>query len=215
MLKWKWGYDKASTDKMTLKFGVPESLFEPYIVNKENLEKRAAIMKDGMLYRDGSYLIPDKNAMINYYKPFLEPLVNLSRKATEGYSSRDRLEFLLRFTQDIPYGVPPNDWADKYIAGIFPPPQVFANGWGDCDSKAVLLGCMLSYYPDDYEAIIVHYPGHVMMGFEGVPKPYENYTEYRNKRYILCEQVGPARTKLGQLLKDRGQVKKVEPLVWE
>ena len=56
----------------------------------------------------------------------------------------DPLLSFLNFVQRIPYKQPPEIYHKRYINGYFVPPICLAEGYGDCDSKAVLLADLLA-----------------------------------------------------------------------
>lgn len=56
----------------------------------------------------------------------------------------DPLRQFLSFVQQIPYRQPPEVYKGRFINGFFVPPICLAEGYGDCDSKAILLADLLS-----------------------------------------------------------------------
>lgn len=206
---WKWAYPEEQTDRAILKFGIPKSLFEPYYPVDSVIRKRNQQMSDGMFFQDGRYLRPDMNKMIQYYKPFLEPVATLTQNAQEEENTwRDMIEMLMKFCQDIPYGVPPKYFNDKYIGGLFPPPQVFANGFGDCDSKAVIFCSAASYFRNT-EMVLLFETGHVLPAVKGIPKPYDTFYTYKNEKYIMADTAGPGRNGLGMTTDPYQKINKV------
>ena len=112
----KANYPIRDTDKKTLQFGVPKSMLEPYYDTPEVRAKRKNQMKTGMFKIQGNALIPNHNRMATYYKGFTKPIANFARKVLGSTATQHEVtEFLLRFCQDIPYGVPPTNLNGKYI----------------------------------------------------------------------------------------------------
>jgi hypothetical protein len=72
----------------------------------------------------------------------------------------------------------------RSIAGILPTPQIFVEGWADCDSKAVLLAALLVHDPR-YRLIFIRLPGHIILGIEGIPRPFQKFVDFQGQRYIL------------------------------
>ena len=63
--------------------------------------------------------------MIPFYMGFTSPLYALTiRTLGKDSTPRERVEFLLRFVQDIPYGIPPTRSNSKVISGVLSPPQI-------------------------------------------------------------------------------------------
>ena len=194
---WHWSYPEDVTDEMTSSFGVPKSVFQPYYPSDTATRRRMEIIHNGQFEMEDNQIGPDLNQMINTYRPFLDPISQLVTQAMGGVDSwRARAELVIKFVQDIPYCVPPDDQGGRYTAGIFPPPQVFLNMYGDCDSKVVLYASLLSYF-DNYDILILKETGHILTGLKGIPKPYDKFIEYHNNQYIMAETAGPGRTNLG------------------
>ncbi len=198
---WRWSYPKQATDEMILHFGIPLTMFEPYYPVDSVIQARNRIISEGMFLMEGNYVGPDLNGMIRYYRPFLEPVAMLLDNTLGGNNTwRSRIELAMKFTQDIPYSIPPAEQGEKYTGGIFSPPQVFVNMYGDCDSKVVIFAGILAFY-DDYEVLILQETGHIFTAVAGLPKPYDKFYEYQNKKYIMAETAGPGRYDLG-VIKD-------------
>ncbi len=195
---WTWEIDKPAMDQAAHRFGLPPSIFSPYEATPKVIATREEQIESGMFKYDGKYLVPDIQTLVNYYLPLMRPLYRLLDAVAEqaGLSQRERLQLLMRFCQDIPYGIPPNMHDGKVIAGLFTPPLVLNNAWGDCDSKCVLFSSILLHDPS-YELVFIQSPGHTALGVKGVPRPYEKSITYKGKPYIFCEPVGPRRADLG------------------
>ena len=111
---------------MIRKFGVPKSIFDPFQINKKNIKLRSKVLKKSLYKPEGQIISPDFSQMVPYYMGFTAPLYALTIKTLGRDSSpRERVEFLLRFVQDIPYGIPPTHSNNKVISGVLPPPQNF------------------------------------------------------------------------------------------
>lgn len=196
---WQWKIPEDQTDKEILKFGIPKSLFEPYYPVDSVIKKRNRLMREGMFIQQGRYLKPNLLAMVKNYRKYLRPVASSIEKVSDEYNTwRSKVELLMKFCQDIPYGVPPKNFNNKYIGGVFPPPQVFVNKFGDCDSKTVVFCAAASYF-NEIESIILIETGHVLAAVKGIPKPYDTYYTYKNAKYILADTAGPGRNDLGMI----------------
>ena len=213
LLTWEARFSKGMTDRMVSKFGVPSNFFEPYYLRDDVIAKRKRQMEDGMWSKSSDYIVPDMNAMATYYRGFAKPIAQFMQQSLgQNATWRNQLEFTLRFCQDIPYGIPPDDFGDKKIGEIFTPAQTLVNLYADCDSKAVLFAAIMSYF-EGYEMIYVHVPGHVLLATKGVPSPYDYYFTYKNQKYIYTESVGPGRFAFGRSSSKYRTINKIIPVV--
>ena len=151
--------------------------------------------------------------MVPYYMGFTAPLYALTlRTLGRNSSPRERVELLLRFVQDIPYGIPPTHSNNKVISGVLPPPQIFIEKWADCDSKVLLISSILAHEPR-YKILLVYLENHLLMAFEGLPRRGDQYIIHEGRKFILADPTGPARLPLGNPGSDfKGEFKKVELL---
>ena len=211
--EWKWKYKRVETNEMIKKFGMPQSILEPYQATKKNVKLRNRVIKKSFFKEEGNVLYPDFNRMIPFYMGFTSPLYALTIKTLGKDSTpRERVELLLRFVQDIPYGIPPNRSNSKVISGILSPPQIFIEKWGDCDSKVLLISSILAHEPR-YKILLVYLEKHLLMAFEGRPHPNDSFIVFQGSKFILADPTGPARLQLGNPGPDfKGNFKKIEPL---
>ena len=162
---------------------------------------------------ENNFVGPDLVAMINYYRPFLEPIYILTNQTlSDDYTQREPVELVIKFIQDIPYCIPPVQRDDIYTGGLFPPPQVFVNMYGDCDSKVVIFAGILSYY-ENYEMLILKETGHILSGIKGIPKPYDAFYEYKNEKFIMAETAGPGRNNFGVIKDPYKKINEAIPVV--
>jgi hypothetical protein len=195
---WKWTYDKNKIDELGSQFGVPLDFYEPYIVTDEVLAEREKIMKESLFHEDGDYILPHYPAIVNAHKDFGKKIYDLAEAHLGDKAAfHSRIELIMRFCQDITYRIPPQKWNGKIISGIFPPSISLKEGWGDCDTKAMILSSILANNPN-YKIIAVTVPGHLFLAVKGVPQAYQNTVSYKGEEYIICEPVGPARLELGK-----------------
>ncbi len=210
---WTWSADEVSTDRDILHFGVPKAIFEPYYPVDSVIQNRNRWMQNGLFFQDGRYIKPDLVEMVNYYRKYLQPLALQTQKIlTPEDTWRDYIEYFMKVCQDIPYGVPPKNFNDKYIGGVFPPPQVFVNKFGDCDSKAVVFCAGVSYFKNT-EVVLLYETGHVLPAVKGIPKPYDAFYEYQNEKYIMADTAGPGRNPFGFNTNPYQKINKVSKVV--
>ena len=211
--EWEWKYKRVETNEMIKKFGLPQSILEPYQATKKNVRLRNRVIKESFFKEDRKKLYPDFNRIIPFYMGFTSPLYALTIKTLGKDSTpRERVEFLLRFVQDIPYGIPPNRSNSKVISGILTPPQIFIEKWGDCDSKVLLISSILAHEPR-YKILLVYLENHLLMAFEGRPHPNDSFIVFQGSKFILADPTGPGHLKLGNPGPDfKGNFKKIEPL---
>jgi hypothetical protein len=208
------GNDKKSKGKIKeLRNDEAQSIFEPYQATKKNVRLRNQAIKKSFFKEEGAVLYPDFNRMIPFYMGFTSPLYALTIKTLGKDSTpRERVGFLLRFVQDIPYGIPPTHSNSKVISGILSPPQIFIEKWGDCDSKVLLISSILAHELR-YKILLVYLEKHLLMAFEGRPHPNDSFIVFKGSKFILADPTGPAHLQLGNPSPDfKGDFKKIETL---
>jgi hypothetical protein len=210
--EWRVGFPAEQTESVIHQFGIPHSIFQPFQDTEAVRTARRIVIEEGLFIQENNIVRPDLSKMASQYRGYTQPIADIARQVL-GPSPRQSevVEFLLRFCQDIPYGIPPNEFNGKYTAGIFPPAQVLVNVFGDCDSKAVLFASALSHFGNP-DLVFVHSPGHVSVAIHGVPNPYQKFFVYKNKKYIFAEPVGPGRQALGYAAATSTQVSGVREL---
>ena len=123
---------------MINKFGISKSIFEPFQATEKHVKSRNRIIKTSLFKKEVNVISPDFNCMISFYMWVTSPLYALTiRTLGKDSTPRERVKFLLRFVQDIPYGIPPTRSNSKVLSGVLSPPQIFIEKWGDCDSKVL------------------------------------------------------------------------------
>lgn len=100
--------------------------------------------------RGSGKLIEQVQLRIDYesvYQKSIETVKIYARQLYEhffGSPEFDPLRSFLGFVQQIPYKQPPQIFNKRYINGYFVPLLCLSEGYGDCDTKAVLLADLLS-----------------------------------------------------------------------
>ncbi len=201
LLDVKLSLEQKTTDFAIDKFGVPGWFLKPYSVDKKTILRRKKIMRQGLFKQEGSRLLPDYSAMIQYYRPFVRPVAKLIRQILSGRNAdneRNRIELAMRFVQDIPYAVPPDRRGGKITSGVFSPPEILINGYGDCDSKVILFIGILSYLIDPERIVILRQKNHLLSAVRENPKDGEIFVRYRGKKYLIAETAGTGHFSLGE-----------------
>jgi len=198
---------------MISRFGVPPSIFKPYLLKPDVIKKRKAQIKNGYFRQLGNMIIPDFARIVSDSRPIVSRLAARANKTVkaEKLKFRETIELILAFCQDIPYKAPPNKYKGKIISGLFPPPLSLNKGWADCDSKAVLFASIylsISKSP----VVLLESPGHISCGIRGIPGPYDQSVTYRGKKYIIAEPVGPGKLRLGRARSPYVRVSNFYPL---
>lgn len=208
--EFKWDTDSIEIESFLYRFGLNEKHTEKFHVGKTELEY-------SMMMRKGSTLVFDYNKIVEESRPLVKNLYLKFKVIADQYklSKREKVEFVMRFLQDIPYGIPPDNYKGRYIAGLFPPMEILVNTWGDCDSKSVLMASLLSLDEELFDKMaVITVPGHALLGFKFIPGPYEKYVEYRGEKYIYAEPVGLSRSPLGKTNSPYSHAINVHPLTF-
>jgi hypothetical protein len=204
------------TDNEIAAFGIPKWLFDPYIDNCDNRTIRNNELKAGFFMIQDNLIEVDKSAVIDRYaETFCKPIAELIIQSLEDYgrdTHRDRIEMAIRFVQDIPYCIPDYANSNRHFGGVSSPPGVLRNGYGDCDSKALLFAGILIYLIPADEFVFLNQPDHVLSAVQDNVKEGLTFIRYDDQDFLIAETAGPGRLFLGekgQYYRDRF---KVEPL---
>lgn len=160
--------------------------------------------------------IPDYSKLVSLYQgTVVEIYRNWKRTVdSQNLTKRESVELMLRFLQDYPYGIPPKVIDRKFIGGLLVPPLSLEKGWGDCDSKSLLMASVLSldsYFRDKMAMILV--PGHALLGIEVPTLPYDETYKYRNQTYVVAEPTGLSRTPFGRKNSPYSRLIAIIPLI--
>ena len=214
LLTWTWKSDKKITDRLIATYGISPLLFRPYKNIRSIAKQRRRMIYMGMFKQKGGYIYPDCSKVAVASMPITYPLYNHLEKTIiqKNLSFRDTIELVMRFCQDIPYGIPPKHYNGRHIGGMFPPPLCLNEKYGDCDTKAVLLASILAFNPK-YEIIFIDVPGHLLIGIAGIPRPYDKYVTHLGKDWIYCEPVGPRRILFGVSASPYDKIERIDRLL--
>jgi hypothetical protein len=191
--------DAKKTLKDIARYGVPKSFFEniPTTISKE----REKSIKKGFYEQSGNILKPNRSAIVSFYRPYCKTIAGgiIYLLTNEKSDSRlNRIEMAMKFVQDIPYGVPEIKDTTWEIYGIYSPPEILIQKYGDCDSKAIMFACILSYLIDIKDVLFL-YQGHdhALLAIKGSPTATQKYIEIEKEKYIIADVTGPARLNWG------------------
>ncbi|MFU8843527.1 MAG: hypothetical protein ACNA7V_06945, partial [Bacteroidales bacterium] len=204
------------SDQMIELFGIPASMFEPFINTPDVLAERRHELEKGLFLLRDNIIEVDKSAAVELYgESFCRPIAEFIIKSLEKYgldSRRNRIEYAMRFVQDIPYGIPAYDDKTRHYGGVFPIPKILTEGYGDCDSKAILFAGILLYLIEAEDFVFLNQPDHVLSAIRGTPEKGMTYIRYEGDTFLIAETAGPGRRHLGERGKYFQTRYKVEPL---
>jgi hypothetical protein len=127
--------------------------------------------------------------------------LTLSRTYRELESVQDAT--LSMVATALSYQVPSDEVNGRFTWGLRPPAACLAGGWGDCDSKAVLLASLMNGWKSSggtkTSCLCVEMPGHCLLAVQRIPITGQTYVEFKGEPYILMEAVGPGALPSGQI----------------
>lgn len=110
---------------------------------------------------------------------------------TRGYSSEEVVGAAAALVQTaLAYKIPPAVENGVHTGGIHTPPKALVDGWGDCDTKTVLLASLLANW-SGMRMVGISLPRHYLMGVARIPRQGDVYVEYNGSQYVLIEAAGP------------------------
>lgn len=130
--------------------------------------------------------LQNKQPLKFIYEMFMVSMPN----ASEQYF----VNSVIYFVQSIPYKIPPSEYKGKKTSGLFTPVVCLAEGYGDCDTKSLLLCSILAH---KYELIYLNSTRHAFIGVKMQPTANQEYVEINGIQYVLCEMT--SKWKLGKL----------------
>ena len=203
-----WAFNRWDSDSFLMNFGLNQKEGETFKIGRQELKYSMMKLKNGVVVFDYSKVVEESRTPV---KPLYQALSRIFQK--HGIKGRAKIEFIMRFLQDIPYGIPPTNYEGRFINGMFPPSELLKMGWGDCDSKSILMATLLSFEPRFYNRLaMVLVPGHALLGLELIPGPYDKTVRYLGRTFIYAEPVGIGRTPLGQTNSPYSRSINVQPL---
>jgi len=101
---------------------------------------------------------------------------------------------VVSFVQTLPYKIPPTEYKGKNTSGILAPALCLAEGYGDCDTKSLLLACILAH---KFDLIFLAGDHHAFIGIAYTPRLTDHFVTIDRVEYVLCELT--SRWPLGKL----------------
>jgi len=117
-------------------------------------------------------------------KDSLKFIYDMFEKSLPQVSDEYFINTVIKFVQFIPYKIPPLNYKGKETSGLFAPAICLSEGYGDCDTKSLLLCCILAH---KYELIYLMGANHAFIGIKSIPGKDQEYVEINNSKYVLCE----------------------------
>jgi len=185
-------------------FGVADSLFQYSFTSAADRKKKEQQMKALMAAR-GMTLEESTNVAKISYDWMIEKSrddLRESAAAIEKLSiekdhagSREMLGVFSSFVQNLEFRVPEtyrkNAKGERvFTGGVTMPLETLYNGWGDCDTKSVLLASLLANFPKTSMVFLVG-KKHMFVGIRGTPRMNDRFIEIRGIPYILTEMTTP------------------------
>ncbi len=109
-----------------------------------------------------------------------------------GYrGEREMVGLFASLIQGFEYAVPPEARVDAaggrvLTVGVSVPLETMRNGWGDCDSRSLLLASMLAA-SGRKDLIFLEGDSHLFVGLRIPPRPYDHVARVRGIPYVLLE----------------------------
>lgn len=192
--EFEWQYNKWKLNNYIYDFGLSAQEGEGVRVDKNELQKSNMYLNGGDLYFKYDKIVIDSRSIV---RPLYVEFKRYIR--AKKLNRREQIELIMRFLQDIPYYIPPKNYRERFIGGLFPPSELLKNGKGDCDSKSVLMASILAhdlFYYDKMAMILV--PGHALLAIEAPPMAYDQSIDHGGRTFVYAEPVGPRRTPFGR-----------------
>jgi hypothetical protein len=128
-------------------------------------------------------------------------LQSLSRSCATIQSAQDAA--LAMVATAMEYRVPDDPEGNRETFGMLPPATCLARGWGDCDTKALLLATLIRDWATQSgqrsRCIAVLIPEHLLLGIQRTPMSGQYFVEFEGLPYVLMEAAGPASIPTGEI----------------
>ncbi|WP_109616713.1 hypothetical protein [Sediminitomix flava] len=199
-----------SVQKAINDFGLPKQLFRPQYVtagfqSTDNEIKGLTAWE----YSAKNKVRPNINKLVKAYRDFAKPIAAFTAKTLgTNATKREIVDFVLKFCQDIPFGVPPSYNQNLHIGGLLTPPHLLVNGYGDCDSKVVLFTSILSFF-DEINTVLLYMPNHLGVAIKLPVIENDEFIKIGDEEFVIAEPTGPIRLPLGKKGKEHGPIKEI------
>jgi len=193
--------DPDRMEKARASFGIPASWFEVSAYTRAELNRKVRLVKQRAAARgirietDGPRV--DHRWIVEQSRDDMKPLAwTISRTTrSRGYrTQRELLNIMAGFVQSMAYKIPADarrtrSGREIKTGGITMPIETLYRGYGDCDTKSVLLASILANFPCQ-RVILLTGARHMFIGVRGIPRRDEHYVDIRGTKYILIELTG-------------------------
>lgn len=200
----EYGFTNFNDDSLSVKFSLEGGLLEKserefgYI--RKELEALSAEEQKSYLASKSFRILPGNLVAVDIpalvrknvkgVRPLAEEFGRVQRE--KRYDSEDLIGAVTAMVQTaLFYRIPPAIEGARRTGGVLTPLKALALGWGDCDSKAVLMASVLMSW-DRIQAVGVGLSGHYLMGIHRIPGRGDVFVEYGGRQYVLIEPSGPA-----------------------
>lgn len=199
----RFSISKNELNRQIASYGIPqESISFSYrkgdLARMQALRKRA-FAKRGIINHQNQ-LSPDYRWIIRQSRKSTAPIATALKQSFHkklGKSGKDMIAYVTGFVQNLQYRIPdsPRGWPWNpelkiNTIGVNMPLETLYNGWGDCDTKSVLLATLLGNFAK-INTVFVQGNQHVFVGIAGMPRRNEHFITYKNIKYILIETTRP------------------------
>jgi hypothetical protein len=209
-------------DKISLaiySFGIPEHMMKSTITYRTQSELQQKKQKRGLyVYRrgflkgQGNSVRPNFDWMIQQSRKDIQTIADDLQELAIKHGAKNQrqiVETVSSFVQGLKYQVPDEHRPAPlgqdyriYTAGINMPLETLYNGWGDCDSKSVLLATLLTCIKG-YKVIFLRGDNHCFVGVAMTPKAKDHFTKFHGDSYVLIEAT--SYIPIGRIDKDHWQ----------
>jgi hypothetical protein len=181
-------------------YGIPDSWLTINYKSAQELTRKQSELKGKAAARGIDYDVSASN-----YLPSFSWIVSRSRQdlretaaglsalaKNQGYSNgRGMFGMIASMIQSTEYRVPPEQRIDAngqkiHTMGIMMPLETLYSGWGDCDSRSLLLAAIVANFGRT-AAVLVTAEDHAFLGIRMAPRVQDRYITIRGIPYVLIE----------------------------
>ena len=177
---------------------------------QSNTSRRDQEIRD--IYQHACLNLDNQELRINYARLIQQDAPRLARASGSLFQTLSGACGTLEAVQDaalamvttaLSYQVPPDQVNGRDSLGLLPPAACLACGWGDCDSKSVLLASLMSGWKStsgpSTSCLCVLIPEHCLIAVRRIPTHGQHYVEFNGESYVLMEPAGPGALPAGEI----------------
>lgn len=147
-------------------------------------------------YEGSNAIKPDHSRIANLFVDDFKPIKPLILKAVDIKNIRNATNYVLGFSQAIPYATLESRITSSG-AGFNPPAKLLWENQGDCDSKVTLTASILRSLMPRIKMVLVFIENHALIGINIKPEDDDIYITFDEEIFVLAEPTGPASLLLG------------------